>query len=100
MPAWALKLASLVTTLLVFVGSLAYTTANAKNPAAPLHPPVAADASSGSAMGTPSPSTLPALVGVRRGNPPRSAATTAPRLTLQPGVQTTALPAVTFTHVS
>ena len=98
MPVWALKLGSLLTTLLVFIGSFAYTTANAKNPAAPLQPPLVERSPQDAA---PASSTLiPALVGTRRGNAPRPAATPAPRLTLQPGVQTTALPAVTSTHVS
>jgi hypothetical protein len=98
MPAWALKVASLLTTLLVFVGSFVYTTGNAKNPAAPLQPPVVERPQQDAAPASSTP--IPALVGTRRGNPPRPAATPAPRLTLQPGVQTTALPAVTFTHVS
>jgi hypothetical protein len=98
MPVWALKLLSLVTTLLVFVGSFAYTTANAKNPTAPLQPSVLERVPQEPAPTTSTP--IPALVGTRRGNPPRPAATPAPRLTLQPGVQATALPAITFTHVS
>jgi hypothetical protein len=47
-----------------------------------------------------SPTPIPSLVGTRRGNPPRPSSSPAPRLTLVPGVQTTALPEITFTHVS
>ena len=46
------------------------------------------------------PTPIPSLVGTRRGNPPRGTSSPAPRLTLQPGVQATDLPDVTFTHVS
>ena len=47
----------------------------------------------------PGPMPIPSLVGTRRGNPPRPMATTSP-LRVLPGVQATALPAITFTHVS
>jgi hypothetical protein len=99
MSAFALKLGSLFTTLLVLAASYAYTTAHAKNVAAPLQPPVVADAVGGP-RGTASPSPLPSLVGTRRGNPPRPTSSPVPFLNLLPGVQATALPQVTFTHVS
>lgn len=99
MSAWALKVGSLVTTLLVLAGSYAYASTHLKNPAAPLQPPLPGKP----AQVTPAPAAptpLPSLVGTRRGNPPRASASPAPLLTLQPGVQTTALPAVTFTYLS
>ena len=102
MSAWALKLGSLITTLLVLAGSYAYTTAHAKNVAAPLQPPVADNTSGGSAPRPPTPSAtpIPSLVGTRRGNPPRPTSSPAPLINLLPGVQATALPQITFTHVS
>jgi hypothetical protein len=99
----ALKLGSIVTTLLVMAGGFGYASAHLKNPNAPLQPPVEKSAEEKSAVATPAPPTptpIPSLVGTRRGNPPRSTSSPAPRLTLQPGVQATELPAVTFTHVS
>ena len=98
MSEWALKLGSLVTTLLVAVGGYAYASTNVKNPNAPLQPPVEKSQEAVQAMPTPSP--IPSLVGSRRGNPPRTTSSPAPRLTLQPGVQATDLPEVTFTHTS
>jgi hypothetical protein len=99
MAEWALKIGSAVATLLVFVGSYAYASTNVKHPNAPLQPPVE---TSPAAMkpATPSPTPIPSLVGTRRGNPPRGTSSPAPRLTLQPGVQATDLPEVTFTHTS
>ena len=41
MPAWGLKVGSLLTTLLVLAGSYGYAGAHIKNPDAPLQPPVA-----------------------------------------------------------
>jgi hypothetical protein len=95
MPAWALKLGSAVTTLLVLVGSYAYASTNVKNPNAPLQPPVAE-----SAGAAPTATPIPSLIGARRGNQPRETSSPAPRLTLQPGVYATDLPEVTFTHTS
>lgn len=95
MSAWALKLGSALTTLLVLIGSYAYASANVKNPSAPLQPPVAKPVD---ATATPTP--IPSLIGARRGNQPREASSPAPRLTLQPGVYATDLPEVTFTHTS
>jgi hypothetical protein len=97
----ALKLGSIVTTLLVMVGGFGYASTHLKNPNAPLQPPVSAEEKS--AVATPAPPTatpIPSLVGTKRGNPPRPTSSAAPRLTLQPGVQATELPGVTFTHVS
>jgi hypothetical protein len=95
----ALKVGSIVTTVLVLVGSYAYASTHVKNPSAPLQPPVE-NSLGGSALQPPSPTPIPSLVGTRRGNPPRATSSPAPRLTLQPGVQATDLPEVTFTHTS
>src|SRR2546427_7894487 len=101
MPAGPLKLGSLITTLLALGASSAYTTAHEKTVPAPLHPPVAEKPqATGGPRGTASPSPLPSLVGTRRGNPPRPTSSPAPLINLLPGVQATALPQVTFTHVS
>jgi hypothetical protein len=99
----ALKLGSIVTTVLVMVGGYGYAATHLKNPNAPLQPTVEQSAVEKSAVATPAPPTptpIPSLVGSRRGNPPRATSSPAPRLTLQPGVQATELPGVTFTHVS
>jgi hypothetical protein len=99
----ALKLGSILTTVLVMVGGFGYASTHLKNPNAPLQPPVEKSTGVASAAATPAPSTptpIPSLVGSRRGNPPRPSSSPAPRLTLQPGVQATELPGVTFTHVS
>jgi hypothetical protein len=99
MTAWALKLVSLVATLAVLAGSYAYAVAHPWNPAAPLQPPVP-DGPARVQNATASPEPIPALVGTRRGNPPRPASSPVPLLNLQPGVQATSLPEITFTHVS
>jgi hypothetical protein len=99
MSAWALKLGSVVTTLLVLAGSYGYAATHPKNASAPLQPEVV-DKPGGSASVTAAPTAIPSLVGSRRGNPPRPASSPAPILNLLPGVQATALPEVTFTHVS
>lgn len=99
MSALVLKIGSVVTTLIVLMGSYAYAATHVKNAAAPLQPPVAqSSAQPSAAVSTPTP--IPSLVGTRRGNPPRASSSPAPILNLLPGVQSTALPAVTFTHVS
>jgi hypothetical protein len=98
----ALKLGSILTTLLVMVSGYGYAATHLKNPNAPLQPPVEKP-SAEAAVATPAPPTptpIPTLVGSRRGNPPRGTSSPAPRLTLQPGVQATEVPGVTFTHVS
>ena len=99
MSAWGLKLASLLTTVFVLAGSYVYALTHVKNAAAPLQPPVA-DKPAATAAPAATSTPLPSLVGIRRGNPPRSTAAPAPLLNLTPGVQATALPAITFTHVS
>ena len=72
-----------------FIGSGGYVVAHPKNDAAPLQPPAATQV----ALRTSAPSATPA--------PTRTArATTAPRITAAPGVKETALPGITFTHVS
>ncbi len=72
-----------------FVGSGGYVIAHPKNDAAPLQPP----AQSQVALRTPTPSATPTPTRTSRGTPP-------PRITAAPGVRTTALPEITFTHVS
>jgi hypothetical protein len=96
---FALKLGSAVTTLVVAFSSYAYASTHVKNPNAPLQPPVEISPVA-IKQAAPTPTPIPSLVGSRRGNPPRGTSSPAPRLTLQPGVQATALPEVTFTHVS
>jgi hypothetical protein len=98
MPAWMLKLGSVFTTLLVLAGSADYAATHLKNTRAPLQPPLADR--SVTASGAPSASaTLPPLVPLRgRTRPPSSGVTPLP--SLQPGVRTTDLPPITFTHVS
>ena len=72
-----------------FVGSGGYVVAHPKNDAAPLQPP----AESQVALRTPAPSATPAPTRTGRTTPP-------PRITVAPGVQTTQLPGITYTHVS
>ncbi|MEK6208111.1 MAG: hypothetical protein AABM32_10770 [Chloroflexota bacterium] len=98
MSEWALKLGSVVTTLLVLAGGYGYASTHVKNPNAPLQPPV--EKSPEAAQATPTPTPIPSLVGTRRGQQSRATSSPAPRLTLQPGVQATELPEVTFTHTS
>jgi hypothetical protein len=98
MSEWALKVGSIVTTLLVLAGGYGYASTHVQNPNAPLQPPVEKPATA--AASTPTPTPIPSLVGTRRGNPTRATSSPAPRLTLQPGVQATDLPEVTFTHTS
>jgi hypothetical protein len=96
---FALKLGSAVTTLVVMFSGYAYASTHVKNPNAPLQPPVETVVAAVKPA-APTTSPIPSLVGTRRGNPPRGTSSPAPRLTLQPGVQATELPEVTFTHVS
>jgi hypothetical protein len=100
MSEWALKVGSIVTTLVVLVGSYGYAATHVKNVSAPLQPVVADKPSAQPTPAAPTATPIPSLVGTRRGNPPRATFSQAPRLTLQPGVQATDLPEVTFTHVS
>jgi hypothetical protein len=95
---FALKFGAAVTTLVVMFSSYAYASTHTKNPNAPLQPPV--EKLPEAVQATPTPTPIPSLVGTRRGNPPRGTSSPAPRLTLQPGVQATDLPEVTFTHTS
>lgn len=100
MPAWALRLASVLTTLLVLVGSWGYASTHVRNANAPLRPPLpavpeASPAPTPAPEATVVPSLLPNRPGLRR--PTGSAG---PTLTLQPGVRVTALPKITITHVS
>src|SRR5438552_1533751 len=97
MPSWALKLGSLLTTLLVLAGSFGYARTHVKNPNAPLQPPVADEPSASEPIATPTP--IPSLFGTRRGTPPRPAATAPPPKVL-PRAQQTALPAPTAPPVS
>jgi hypothetical protein len=93
----ALKVGSAVATLLVGVASYGYAVTHVKNPNAPLQPPV--EKSPVAVASAPTPTPIPSLIGTRRGDS-RATSSPAPRLTLQPGVQATDLPEVTFTHVS
>src|SRR3954468_24543869 len=99
MPAWAVRVGAIVTTLLVLSGSWTYAVTHVRYPNAPLQPPVppavAPPTPAPSPTGTPVPSLLPNRPGARRPSGP-----TGPTLTLQPGIQTTALPKITITHVS
>jgi hypothetical protein len=72
-----------------FVGSGGYVVAHPKNDAGPLQPPAGSEV----ALRMSAPSATPAPT--RTGRP-----TPAPRITAAPGVKTTALPNITFTHVS
>jgi ABC-type branched-subunit amino acid transport system permease subunit len=72
-----------------FFGSGGYVVAHPKNDAAPLQPP----AETQLAVKAPSPSGTPSPTRAGRATPP-------PRITLAPGVKPTALPRITFTHVS
>ncbi len=75
--ALALRLGATLATVLALLGSTGYVAAHAKNPAAPLQPPV-----------------------VRTSPSPRPLPTPSGRLGIAPGVRATELPAITFTHVS
>ena len=99
MSEWALKAGSAVATLLVGVASFGYAATHVKNPNAPLQPPVERSPEAVAPAPTLTPTPIPSLVVTRRGNS-RATSSPAPRLTLQPGVQATDLPEVTFTHVS
>lgn len=72
-----------------FVGSGGYVLAHPKSDTAPLQPPAGSEV----ALRTPSPSATPTPTRTGR-------TTTPPRITAAPGVKTTALPNITFTHVS
>ncbi len=84
-----------------FVGADDYVVHHPKNDNAPLQPPAVDDfalrAPAAEATGTSAPrgSAAPTQRGAAtpRGTPP-------PKITLQPGVRATALPGITYTHVS
>jgi hypothetical protein len=96
MTAWSLKLSALVITLFALVGSFGYARDHVKNPNAPLQPPVA------DKPATPTQSPAPTIGPLFTTRPGQRAptATSAPRLTLAPGVQTASLAPITFTHTS
>ncbi len=73
--AFALRLAATVATVATLLGSSAYVAAHPKDPNAPLQPPVV----------KPSPTPTPRASG---------------RIQVSPAVRATALPGITFTHVS
>jgi len=81
-----------------FVGAGRFVLEHPKNPEAPLQPPAAGDVA---LRVTPTPSATGATTS--SANPrttQRPVGTPPPRITLQPGVRATALPGVTYTHVS
>lgn len=73
--ALALRIAATVATVGAFLGSAGYVAAHPKDPSAPLQPPVV----------KPTPSPTPRPSG---------------RIQVSPAVRATALPGITFTHVS
>ena len=75
--AFALRLCATAATVATLLGSTLYVAAHPKDPSAPLQPPVA--------KATPVPTRTPQASG---------------RIRIEPGVRQTALPGITFTHVS
>jgi len=75
--AFALRIAATAATVATLLGSSAYVAAHPKDPSAPLQPPVV----------QPSPSPTPS-------------ARPSGRIQIEPAVRQTALPGITFTHVS
>ena len=73
--ALALRLAATVATVATLLGATAYVALHPKDPSAPLQPPVV----------KPSPTPAPTPTG---------------RIQVSPAVRATALPGITFTHVS
>ena len=73
----ALRLCATVATVATLLGSTVYVAAHPKDPSAPLQPPVAKN--------SPIPARAPQPSG---------------RIRIEPGVRQTALPGITFTHVS
>jgi len=99
-PAWSLKLSACFITLFVLAGSFDYAARHLKNPDAPLQPPVADRPAATAAAATASPApTIGPLLPTRPGQR-TPGATTAPRLTLAPGVQSASLAPITLTHTS
>ena len=102
MPGWALRFAAFFATLLVLAGSSVFVAAYPKNGEAPLQPSVAAAAATGAPVTfgrEPAFTPLPPLV-PNRGGRPRPASSPEPLASFAPGVQHTALPSVSITHVS
>ena len=99
MPAWSLKLSAVFITLFVLAGSFDYASGHLKNSDAPLQPPVA---DGPVATAAPAPSAAPTIGPLlpTRGGQRTPAATTAPRLTLAPGVHSASLAPITLTHTS
>ena len=93
MNALLLRAAAAVIAAATFVGANAYVVGHPKNPAAPLQPPAADDLALRQATPKPTPAPSGKPTATPRGTP-------APKITLQPGVRETALPGVTYTHVS
>jgi hypothetical protein len=83
----ALRAGATLAVAATFAGSLAFVTAHPKNPDAPLQPPAAAPLPLRTAA---PPSAAPSPPAARR----------EARITLQPAVHQTAVPGLTFTHVS
>lgn len=86
-----------------FVGATAYVVQHPKNPAAPLQPPTTSEIVLRDALptpATPAPTGSPAPTAVPSGRATPRASTRPPQITLQPGVRATALPGITYTHVS
>lgn len=79
--ALALRLSATAATVLSLLAFTGYVAANAKNPTAPLQPPIAQPSASAAPSATPT---------------PRPSG----RIQIGPGVRATDLPAITFTHVS
>ena len=75
--AFTLRLAATAATVATLLGSTVYVAAHPKDPSAPLQPPVA--------KATPLPTRTPQASG---------------RIRIDPGVRQTAIPGITFTHVS
>lgn len=75
--ALTLRLCATAATVATLLGSTVYVAAHPKDPAAPLQPPVAKSG--------PGPTRAPQASG---------------RIRIEPGVRQTALPGITFTHVS
>ncbi len=106
----ALRAGAALVAASTFVGANAYVLQHPKNPAAPLQPPTAGEAVLRDTLPSPTPAasgpSRPAPTGSSRPAPrvsgrqaPRATARP-PQITLQPGVRATALPGISYTHVS
>lgn len=83
----ALRAGATLVVAATLAGSLGFVTAHPKNPDAPLQPPAVSPLPLLTAA---PPSAAPSLPAARR----------QPRITLEPAVRQTAVPGLTFTHVS